>query len=179
MPHGIVLLGANGSGKSTLGRELARALNFTHLDVEKYWFHQTHLPYTSVRPQAERNEMLLADMRQCGAYVVSGDVSGWGDEFLARFDLAIFLTVPTDIRLKRIEHREYERWGDRVCMGGDLYESQRKFKQFAASRDVALLQQRALAYRCPLLSVDGTTDCRAMSASIAEYYLALPERSSH
>jgi len=33
-PHGIIMLGANGSGKSTLGRELARMLNFIHLDVE-------------------------------------------------------------------------------------------------------------------------------------------------
>ena len=54
MAHGIVLLGANGCGKSTLGRELAHVLNFTHLDVEKYWFYQTNIPYTAIRPQEER-----------------------------------------------------------------------------------------------------------------------------
>jgi adenylate kinase family enzyme len=43
MPHGIILLGANGSGKSTLGRELARALNFAHFDVEDYWFYKTYI----------------------------------------------------------------------------------------------------------------------------------------
>lgn len=58
MPHGIILLGANGSGKSTLGRELARALNFAHFDVEDYWFYKTFIPYTTTRPQKERNEML-------------------------------------------------------------------------------------------------------------------------
>ncbi len=169
MPYGIVLLGANGSGKSTLGRELARVLHFTHLDVETYWFHPTCPPYTSIRPPAVRNEMLLADMERYESYVVSGDISGWGDEFLTRFDLAIFLAVPTDIRLRRIDHREYARWGDRLCQGGDLYESHQKFREFAASRDVALLQQRALAYRCPLLPVDGMDGCRETAASIAEY----------
>ncbi|HBN82294.1 MAG TPA: hypothetical protein DDZ89_00455, partial [Clostridiales bacterium] len=80
IPHGIILLGANGSGKSTLGRELARALNFAHFDVEDYWFYKTYIPYTAIRPKEERNEMLLSDMKKHGLFVVSGDISGWSDE---------------------------------------------------------------------------------------------------
>lgn len=59
-PHGIFLLGANGSGKSTLGRELARAWNFTHFDVEDYWFYKTYIPYTAIRPKEERNGVLFS-----------------------------------------------------------------------------------------------------------------------
>ena len=168
--RGIILLGANGSGKSTLGRELARVLHSAHFDVEDYWFYPTDIPYTTIRPKEERNGMLLADMNKYGSFVVSGDISGWGDEFLTRFDLAVFLTVPTDIRLKRLKNREIARWGDRVCQGGDLYESQQKFREFAATRDVALLEQRALAYPCPLLHVDGINDCHATAVSIVEYF---------
>jgi len=176
MPHGIILLGANGSGKSTLGRELARVLNFTHFDVEDYWFYKSDIPYTAVRPQEERNEMLLADMNKHGSFVVSGDISGWSKEFLTMFDLAIFLTVPTDIRLKRIENREYERWGDRVREGGNMYEQQRKFREFAAIRDIALLEQQALAYPCPLIHIDGTNDHHATAVSVAErFYTKLDE----
>ena len=79
MPHGIILLGANGSGKSTLGRELARLLNFAHFDVEDYWFYKTDIPYTVVCPHNERNEMLFADMKKHGSFVVSGDISGWSE----------------------------------------------------------------------------------------------------
>ena len=43
-PNSMTILGANGSGKSTLGRELARVLNFTHFDVEEYYFYQTDIP---------------------------------------------------------------------------------------------------------------------------------------
>jgi adenylate kinase family enzyme len=68
-PHGIILLGANGSGKSTLGRELSRALNFAHLDVEDYWFYKTDIPYTAIRQPVERNEMLLSDMKEHGLFV--------------------------------------------------------------------------------------------------------------
>jgi adenylate kinase family enzyme len=155
-PHGIIILGANGSGKSTLGRKLARVLSFAHFDVEDYWFYKTDIPYTAIRPQGERNEMLLSDMNKHGSFVISGDISGWSDEFLTMFDLAVFLTAPTRIRMKRIENREYARWGDRVCEGGDMYESQKKFREFAATRDVGLLEQSSLKYSCPVVYYDGT-----------------------
>lgn len=124
-PHGIILLGANGTCKLTLGRELARVLNIAHFDVEDYWFYKTDPPYTAIRPPEERNAMLLSDMRKHGTYVVSGDVSDWSNEFITMFYLAVFLTAPVDVRLKRIEIREYARWGDRVREGGDMYEQQK------------------------------------------------------
>jgi SAM-dependent methyltransferase len=37
-----------------------------------------------------------------------------------------------------------------------MYESQRKFKEFAATRDVGLIEQRAFRYSCPILQLDGT-----------------------
>ncbi|MGE5580557.1 MAG: NUDIX domain-containing protein [Bacillota bacterium] len=174
MAHGIVLLGANGSGKSTLGRELARVLNFAHFDVERYYFYPTYIPYTAIRPKEERNQMLLSDIRKHGSFVMSGDISGWGEEFLGAFDLAMFITVPTDVRLKRIESREYERWGDRVREGGDMYEQQRRFREFAATRDIAELEQRALEYPCPLIHIDGTNDYHATAVSVAERFYTKP-----
>lgn len=170
-PYGIILLGANGSGKSTLGYELARVMNVAHFDVEDYWFYKTDIPYTAIRPQKERNEMLLSDMRKQGSFVVSGDISGWDDGFLTMFDLAVFLTAPTEIRMKRIENREYTRWGDRVREGGDMYESQTKFKEFAATRDVGLLEQSALEYRCPILRVDGTKTLKENIGEILMYFI--------
>ncbi len=174
MPHGIVLLGANGSGKSTLGRELARVLNFSHFDVEDYWFYPSAVPYTAIRPQKERNERLLSDMEKHGSFVLSGDVSGWGDEFLRMFDLAVFLTAPKEIRMSRIENREYERWGDRVREGGDMYESEQKFKEFAAARDVAEIERRASAYPCPRIHMDGTEDYHIAAKTIAERFYTKP-----
>lgn len=167
--HGIIILGANGSGKSTLGREIARVLNFAYYDVEDYWFYKTDIPYTAIRPQEERNEMLLSDIKKHGSFVLSGDISGWSDEFLTTFDLAVFLTAPKEIRMKHIESREYERWGDRVCEGGDMYESQKKFREFAATRDVGLLEQRALRYSCPIVYYDSTKMPKVIVNKIIEY----------
>ena len=168
--HGIILLGANGSGKSTLGHELGCVLNFAHFDVEEYYFYKTNIPYTAMRPEKERREMLLSDIRKHGNFIVSGDISDWGDEFLTVFDLAVFLTAPKEIRIKRIENREYKRWGDRVLAGGDMYESQMEFRQFAALRDVALIEQRASMYACPIIHVDGTVDLQTNAANIVECF---------
>lgn len=167
--HHIIMLGANGTGKSTLGCELARVLNVAHIDVEEYYFYQADIPYTAMRPVEERNAMLLSDMKKHGSFVMSGDVSGWGEEFLTVFDLVIFLTAPTDIRLKRIENREYERWGDRVLQGGDMYDSQQKFREFAASRDIPQLEQRASLYSCPILHIDGTKTLKENIDEILAY----------
>ncbi len=168
-PHGIILLGANGSGKSTLGRELARVLNFAHFDVEDYYFYKTDVPYTTERSNDERNAMLLADMQKSGSFVLSGDVSGWSEKFLPIFDLAILLKAPKEVRMKRIEEREYTRWGDRVLEGGDMYESQQKFREFAANRNLAELEQRVAAYPCPVIEIDSTEDYHEVAANITEW----------
>jgi len=170
MRHGVIILGANGSGKSTLGRELGRVLNLAHLDVEEYYFYKTDIPYIAMRPEKERRELLLSDMRKHGNFIVSGDISGWDDEFLTMFDLAIFLTAPKEIRMKRIENREYERWGDRVRKGGDMYESQLKFREFAASRDISLIEQRASLYACPIIHNDGTEDPHTIAENMAKRF---------
>ena len=174
-PHGIILLGANGSGKTTLGRELARVLNFAHLDVEDYYFYKTDIPYTSERPHNERNELMLSDMRKYGSFVVSGDISGWSDDFLPFFDLAVLLRAPKDERKKRIEERDYARWGDRVQIGGDMYESQQSFKRFAANRDTDELERQVERYPCPLIEIDSTEDYRKTAANITERFYTKPD----
>jgi len=170
--RGIIMLGANGSGKSALGRELARLLGFAHFDVENYWFYESDLPYTSVRPAEERNEMLLTDMKKYGSFVVSGDVSGWGGGFQDMFSVAIYVTAPKEIRMKRIEEREYARWGKRTLEGGDMYESRRDFIEFAASRDISEFERRISAYSCPVIRIESTQDCRLTAEHIVKRIVA-------
>jgi len=168
MTQRIILLGANGSGKTTLGRELARVLDIPHFDVEDYYFYKTGLPYSAEIPWEERNKMLLDDMKNHGSYIVSGDVSGWDEEFLTAFNLVVFLSAPADVRMKRIENRELARWGNRVLEGGDMYESQMKFRKFAATRDVNVFEKAMLKYSCPALYFDGTEDYRVTATSVAD-----------
>lgn len=71
----------------------------------------------------------------------------------AHFDVEEYYFYQTDIPFV---NREYEHWGDRVRKGGDMYEQHLKFVEFAASRDIALIEQRVSLYSCPILQVDST-----------------------
>lgn len=165
---GVVILGANGSGKSTIGRELANKLNCAHFDTEDYWFYKSKVPYTVARLQDERNKMLLDDVKKYDFYVVSGDISDWNEVFLKLFSLAVFLEVPANIRVERIQRREYKRFGDRILKGGDMYEQHLNFVEYAAVRDIPLLKKKALKYQCSIVYVDATENCHDIAKKTME-----------
>ena len=99
MSRGIIAFGAAGSGTTTLGRELAQELGFSHFDLDDYfWRWDTGIPFTIKCPREERTERLLADISKCSGFVMSGCMHGWEKPFVQQFDLAVFITTPTETR---------------------------------------------------------------------------------
>ena len=172
-PHGIIVFGANGSGKTTLGRELARILNFKRMDIEDYYFMESDIPYTNARPRDECMDLMFADIEKYGSFVISAVDGDFGDKIVSLYTLAVYITVPLEIRMKRIEQREYDKFGARVLEGGDMYEQQIKFRDFVASRDISRIEQWAETLTCPLIRIDGTIDWRKNVESIAERFYEL------
>jgi adenylate kinase family enzyme len=162
----VIILGANGSGKSTVGHELANLLTCAHFDTEDYWFHKSEIPYTTSRPPEERNALFFSDIKKYDSYVVSGSVSQWDKAFLKLFDLAVFLEVPSDIRVERIENREHDRFGNRIRKCGDMYEQHLKFIEYANHVDIPLLKKEAEKYFCPVIYVDGTENYNSIVKKI-------------
>lgn len=169
-PHGIIVFGTNGSGKTTLGGELARILNFKHMDVETYAFKESPVPYTDPRSQEECTALMLAEIKKHGSFVLSAVTGDFGDTIPLFYELAVFVSAPIDIRIKRIERRAYQRHGERVREGGDMYEQNLKFISFAASRSLARIEQWAQTLTCPVIPVDGTVDWHRNAAYIAEQF---------
>ena len=151
----MLILGDNGSGKTTIGRELARLLNCAHYDAEEYHWRNTEMPYTVSYSHEERQKRLMTDMEKDGTFIMSGDIYNWGDHFKELFTYAVFLEVPTEIRIERIEKRQSERFGDRVKKGGDMYGQHLEFIDFAANRCIEEIKQSAFRYQCPILWIDG------------------------
>lgn len=86
------------------------------------------------------------------------------------YDLAVFITAPIETRIKRVEQREYERHGERIREGGDMYEQHLKFVDFVASRSLSRIEQWEETLACPVIHVDGTEDWRTNAANIAERF---------
>lgn len=185
MPNGIIIFGAPGSGKTTLGKELARQLNFQHLDLDDYYWcwNVEVIPFTIFRPREEIIEHLMRDISKYPYFVMSGSMGSIRGLFNALFGLAVFVMVPTATRMERLRAREFDMFRERILVGGDMYEQNIKFLDEAARYDmgeppqVCLKQHKkwAAELSCPVLNVDGTKDIAENAAWIAERFLLLVE----
>ena len=168
-PCGIIVFGANGSGKTTLGRELARVMRFKHMDIEDYHFADSEIPYTVERSREECLSLMLADIEKYRSFVISAVTGDFGDTITSFYKLAVCVEAPIELRMKRIKQRAYDLHGRRVLPGGDMYEQNMKFLDFAAARSLSGIEEWAKTLACPVIRVDGA--CAAQyAADIAERF---------
>jgi adenylate kinase family enzyme len=160
----IHIFGASGAGTTTLGKALARKLSIAFFDSDDYYWIKTDPPYRQSYPQEQRIQKLLVDMEGDDSWVLSGSVLKWGDSLIPLFTLAIFITLPEQIRLGRLQAREVERYGQRIQPGGDMHTSSQEFLAWASSYDTAGLETRSLLshqtwmkrLECPILQLEST-----------------------
>lgn len=172
----IHILGASGSGTTTLGRALESKFGYHHLDVDDYYWLPTNPPFTAAREPGERINMLRDAIQKNEKCVISGSLCGWGDCFTSKFDLVIRIITPTEIRIRRLENREFERFGKRILPEGDMYEDHIKFIKWAADYDNGDISMRSKRLHdewlksvpCKRLVVDGTLEIEAILAEIDE-----------
>ena len=176
MSRGIIIFGAPGSGTSTLGRALARELGFFHIETDDISGIRIDTPPFRVsRPLHERIKLLQGELSRCGNFVISGSLWDWGESFIPLFDLAVFITAPTNVRIERLEKREKEKFGPRIGPGGDMHDSHRRFIEWAKAydtdnpdRSLKLHEQWMATLPCPVLRISGT-------APIAENVMRIVE----
>jgi len=160
----IHILGASGSGTTSLGRSLCARHGWTHLDTDDFFWLKTDPPFTAIRPEPERIA-LLGGALEAPDWVLSGSLCGWGDRFIPLFDLVVFLTLPTPIRIARLTEREGRRYGPGgIAPGGVMHQAFIEFMAWTAQYDdgAPTMRSRALheAWLArlpgPVLRLDGT-----------------------
>jgi len=183
-PHGIVIFGASGSGCTTLGRELSQLLNFEHFDTDDYFFIPTDPPFTQERPLRERVDLLCSEIKS--DFILTGCIREWENALDSMLSMGVFVITPTAIRVERLEKREFNRNGERIKSGGDLYARHRKFIEYVSTYDTGGMETRSLAAQqawantqtCPVLRVDGARPVSENAAWIAEQYLSMHKSST-
>ena len=131
MGTGMIICGLNGTGKSTLGKALAERLHFHFIDNEDLYFPKTDSDYAAVK----------------------GD---YGESVSSFFQYAVLIAVPRDIRLKRVRNRSFQKFGNRMLPGGDLYEREERFFDLVQSRAEDTVEKWVQSLRCPIIRIDGT-----------------------
>jgi adenylate kinase family enzyme len=166
----IHITGASGSGVTTLGRALGRSLKAPVFDVDDYYWLPTDPP-------------LLVEELARDQWVLSGAVGDWGLELLRTATHVIYMEAATPIRLERLRQREFDRFGDRITPGGDMYAQHRDFLAWAAGYDDGMLPGRSRSRHqawlstlsLPLIRLDGA---RLTDALVEEVILVFGGRLS-
>jgi adenylate kinase family enzyme len=163
MANIIHIVGASGAGTTTLGQALERENAYKWLDTDGFFWMPTDPPFVQSFPHEERVKLMTAAMQEHPKCVISGSLCGWGDVFIPKFDLVVFIDTPTDIRIERLEKREADRFGERIRIGGDMYENHIEFIEWAKSYDTNTVGRCRIVHEewfekltWPLLRVDVT-----------------------
>jgi adenylate kinase family enzyme len=160
----IHILGASGSGTTTLGRALSERFGYFQLDTDDYFWEPTDPPFQRPRARQERQARLAAALDAHPRWVLTGSLCGWGDIFIPRFDLVIFLFVPQEIRIARLKAREQRRFGkEALAPGGAMHKAHVAFMNWAAAYDEGSDDMRSrrrheqwlAALPCPCIHVEG------------------------
>ena len=158
METGIMICGLNGSGKSTLGRALAQSLGYFFIDNEDLFFPKTDPNYlfASPRSQEEANRLLAEAVQAHPNFVFSAVRGDYGEVVSKLYPLVIWVQVPREIQLQRVQHRSYEKFGTRMLPGGDLHAQESAFLAMVAGRTEQYVAQWIATLHCPVLRVNGT-----------------------
>ncbi|MFA6240031.1 MAG: AAA family ATPase [Candidatus Hydrogenedentales bacterium] len=161
----LLIFGATGTGATTLADILSdEVIDCPHVDLDDYLWLPSDPPYQKRRTLSEVHSIVLEDIRDFPAWIISGASVAWLDELEAMIDLAVYLWLPSDLRIARLERRELLKLGsERIATGGDLHEQSQAFLQWAAQYDQGSLpgwdrkshEQWIERASCPVLRLEG------------------------
>lgn len=178
MARGIIIFGSAGSGKTTLGKMVAEKLGFPYFDIDDYiWIKDKDKPFTFMYTREEKINRLMSDISKGNNFVMAGSMDSFNEPFVPLFDLAVHITASPEVRIARINKREYEIFGDRIMVGGDMYEGHCRFLNEAfrydtdASPSMKKHTQWANSLPCKVLRLNGEEDLDKNVKIIVNEYL--------
>lgn len=162
----VLIMGASGSGTTTLGKALAKKLSFHHLDVDDYYWKKTDPPFQQKVMPSLRRKNLLQDFSSHENVFVSGSLVSWGDEWLKRFDLVVFIRIAQELRMKRLQKRERERYGSRLDTDATVRKTSAAFMEWCTKYDDPDFKGRSITIHkewlakltCQIQPIDGALD---------------------
>ena len=155
---GILICGLNGAGKSTLGKALADHLGYEFIDNEDLFFPKSDPSYTFsvVRSKDEVIQLLEERIRNHDRFVFAAVKGDYEDQFISSLNHIILIEVPKQIRSQRVRNRSYQKFGDRILPGGDLFEKENKWFSITDSRPEDDVTTWLETVQCPVIRIDGT-----------------------
>jgi len=158
MGIGIQICGLNGCGKSTLGRALAESIGFHFIDNENLYFSRTNTdePYMNPKSRTDVERLLMDEVSKHPDFVFSAVKGDYGKDIIPMYNYVVVIEVPREIRLQRVRNRSFQKFGNRMLIGGDLHDQEEAFFQMVESRRDDYIEDWLQMVKCPIIRVDGT-----------------------
>ena len=166
-----------------MGRAVAIRLATQHFDTDDFFWLPTDPPFQKKRDIAVRLDLMQSVFTPRRDWVLSGSLTEWGNELIARFDLVVLLTLDPVVRLARLAAREVQRRGLEIEADGVQYQAYCELMDWARGYDSASFQGRNLLRHktwlatlpCPTLVLDSA---QSVEVLVSQVVSALdPERA--
>ena len=128
----INIFGSSGSGTTTLAKALSNELDCHHIDVDDLMWKKTDPPFTIKRDIETIKQLFDKEIENQENVVISGSLVNIYDDLKCHIHLFIYMNLDIETRIKRINKREYKRFGNRIKPGGDLYQKHQDFLQWVS-----------------------------------------------
>ena len=112
--------------------------------------------YQNARSRAEVSKLLLKDLTEYEDFIFASVKGNYGDEAVSRFTHAVLVSVPKEERMKRVRDRNYQKFGNRMLQGGDLFEKENRFFEMVEKRPEQDVENWLQSVRLSVIRVDGT-----------------------
>ena len=115
-------------------------------------------------------------MKKYDNLILAAVRGNYSKEIEAMFTYAVYVSVPKEIRMKRVRERSYKKFGDRMLEGGDLYEKEKSFFDMIEKRSDKTVTDWLDTMDIPVIAIDGTQDTENI---VAEIISKLPDIKSN
>ena len=75
---------------------------------------------------------------------------------MAALDYIVLIDVPKQIRSQRVRERSFQKFGERILMGGDLFDNENKWFSLTDNRPENYVTSWLETVTCPIIRIDGT-----------------------
>ena len=155
---GILICGLNGAGKSTLGKALASRMGYDFIDNEDLFFPKMDSAYEYSNPRSKEDAIQLLERRihNNSRFIFAAVKGDYGDKLISALDHIILVEVPKDVRSQRVRARSFQKFGNKISPGGELYDKEQKWFSIVDSRTDDYVLTWLKKINCPLTRIDGT-----------------------
>ena len=139
------------------------------MGMNTIWIKQGFGQYWNIKEEIEKADFVINNLTElCNllwdslwlgkvlAFILASVKGDYGEDIYSLIQSVILLDVPKSIGMQRVKKRSFQKFGNRMLSGGDLYEQEEKFFRLVESRDENIIEEWVRSLKCPVMRIDGT-----------------------